>query len=744
AQRIDELRHLSRKSFSKGEIDEFAERVGKGRAREPLPKVLFSDFREWRRMLSKNIMEHSRMNKLTKEQVDEGVQKLLNRFVFIRTCEDRKLENQRLQEAVRLCKEEKKKKLTRYLSDIFFDFNDTYDSDLFAPHLAGELYVDDHVMESLIEGLYKYTFDDIDADVLGNVYEQYLASVLREGGGLREKDSKRKEMGIYYTPTYIVDYIVKNTVGELVKNAKTHEELEKIRILDPACGSGSFLIRAFSLLNGAYAKKNGGDQEMLGENVSRNAYTALTKNLFGVDLDPKAVEIAELNLLLRAARKRGRLPLLSSNIKRGNSLISGTPEELEKYFGKQWKEKHPFNWGEEFAEVMNGGGFDVVIGNPPYMNVKRGYFEDEKKWLEDRYETAKGQYDLYRLFLERAIKLCKDGGFISFIIPRRAATNENEIALRRFILDRCKIVKIAECGAAFEDASVENVIFVLQKCSDEKNREENAMLGVKLSTGAETEISKVVQKQFRTENNLTFNIGADKKVRSLLSKIEDNGKPFSDFFETTRGIEAGKKDACVTTNKTEFPLLRGEDVGKYSIKFAGIYCKFSSKDQVKFKPETMYRVPEKLLVRRVGSSLISTVDRDGFFNLNTIYNSIPKGSVSVTFCAAILNSRLINFWFKQKFVLSEKIFPYVRISQLNQIPIPVSDVDSIKKQIESLADKMLDLNRRLNEFGDKQTSERQNLEEEIQRTDRQIDELVYKLYGITEEERKTIEESLKA
>jgi type I restriction-modification system DNA methylase subunit len=467
-ERLDELLKLSKEGFASGELDNYAEKVGKGKKREPITKKLFSDLRQWRKELSSNIAGHSRMNKLDSEQIEEGVQKLLNRFVFIRTCEDRGLENQKLREAVRICREENKKRLMRYLGDVFDEFNEVYDSDLFAPHLAGELYIDNAVLERIIEGMYSYRFNDIDADVLGNVYEQYLAAGIGEKGQLRDKKMIRKEMGIYYTPTYIVDYIVKNTLGELIGKAKNASELSKIRVLDPACGSGSFLIRAFETLGKAYAKTNGGDNEMLTENVSRNAYDILTKNLHGVDLDAKAVEIAELNLLLRAARRRGRLPLLSENIKRGNSLISGTPEEMEKYFGKHWEQKHPFNWEEKFAEVMKEGGFDVVVGNPPYG---ADVTEEEKIYYVNKYKTTLGKINSYRLFIERTLQLLKDGGLLGLIVPNTWLSDNDSERLRKLILENYKVLKILvlpESLNVFEGVTQATTVIIIQK---QKNSE---------------------------------------------------------------------------------------------------------------------------------------------------------------------------------------------------------------------------------------------------------------------------------
>ena len=753
-ERFDDLWLLSKEAMEHGLINQVATKYGKVRPREAIDKKIFEDLMEWRSLLTKSISKNNRFDGTPEEaggRIDEAVQKILDRMVFVRVCEDRGLEEEgMLKWCITQSREEKKYSLSKYLNRQFSKLNGVYNSGLFAEHFSEKLVIDDDVLEKIINHTYvspdglQYDFSAIDADILGTVYEQYLGTLLKKTekrATLKSEKAQRKKMGIYYTPTYIVDYIVKNTLGEKLKECKTPEEVLKIKVLDPACGSGSFLIRAYDEFKHwfeSYKAKNGkgGEQTVLSSDDKKGLQTFMDRVLenciYGVDLDTKAVELAQLNLLLKAAEDRHKLPKLDHTIQNGNSLIDD-PVVAGKF---------AFKWEENFSEVFRQGGFDVVIGNPPYLNVKRGYFENEKQWLENRYETAKGQYDLYRLFWEKAIKVSKDKGHSSFIIPRRAVINENEIALREFVLKHCKIMKIAECGAAFEDASVENVIFVLQKCSNEKERNENVTIGINLSSDSKQEINRVEQKQFLEENNFVFNVAANKIVMKLLRKIESNTKPFSEFFETTRGIEAGKKDVCVSTNKNEFPLLRGEDVSRYSIDFAGVYCKFSTSESAKFKPEALYRVPEKLLIRRVGNSLIATIDKNGFFDLNTIYNAIPKSPISLGLFVAILNSNLMNFWFKQKFVLSEKIFPYVRISQLNQIPIPVSISDSLLKQINQLTEKMLELNVRMIKLGEQKTSEYHRLKEEINRMDVHINELVYEIYNITENEKKAIEESL--
>ncbi|MCK5282828.1 MAG: N-6 DNA methylase, partial [Nanoarchaeota archaeon] len=260
--RFEQLWLLSRESLVKGLIDKEAEKWGKKAKKIPVDKQLLSDLTRFRELLTKNILKNNSKKELTSDELDEAVQRLLDRLLFIRTLEDKQLEAPVLQALVR---EDKHKKVYKKLNDLFREIDDIYNSKLFRPHLCEELVIDDELLEKIISGLFKtsdntvhYDFGAIDADVLGNMYEQYLGHILKKTAKrakLTSGKAHRKEQGIYYTPTYVVDYIVKNTVGELVKNKKF--DLKNIKVLDPACGSGSFLMKAFDYLVTLDKKKNG-------------------------------------------------------------------------------------------------------------------------------------------------------------------------------------------------------------------------------------------------------------------------------------------------------------------------------------------------------------------------------------------------------------------------------------------------------------------------------------------------------
>lgn len=297
---FDKLWLLSKESFEKGLLDKEAELYGKKSKKIPVDKQLLADFTRFREMLSKDITKLNLDKGLTEEELDESVQRILDRLIFIRNCEDRELEARKLMPALREWESRGRKgQLLKQLRAAFNYFDEQYNSKLFQEHLCDSLEISDNVLNEVVYGLYQtkdkavyYDFSAIEADVLGNIYEQYLGHILRKTAKrakVTESRARRKEHGIYYTPPYIVDYIVRNTLGELLKRRRPNE-IEKIRVLDPACGSGSFLIKSFDILN-EYWKEKDKDyaQAQLDTTGQGTTFTRKTKilqnNIFGVDLD---------------------------------------------------------------------------------------------------------------------------------------------------------------------------------------------------------------------------------------------------------------------------------------------------------------------------------------------------------------------------------------------------------------------------------------------------------------------------
>lgn len=448
---FDELwSFLSKEGFEHGLLDKVAEKWGKKRKRITIDKQLLDDFMHFRIILSDDI---TKLNKeLTIKDVDEAVQKMLDRLVFIRSCEDKELEEVQLW-SIRAERMEKQK--IRRLRQTFSYYVKRYNSKIFVDSLCDKVDVDNSVLDEIIDGLYwtkdrteKYDFSFIEADVLGSIYEQYLGHILKKA----EKDARlidgsehRKQMGIYYTPTYVVDYIVKNTLGKLLENKKIKPE--KIKVLDPACGSGSFLTKAYD----SFIKQDKGlaqtRLDLGGEDVKyARKMSILENNIYGVDLDKQAIEITNLDLFLKIATRGKKLPQLP-NIKQGNFLIDDP-----KIAGDL-----AFKWKEKFPEIIRKGGFDVIIGNPPYIFAREKIDEKQKEFFIQNYETSEYQLNTYILFIERSIKLLKKNGTLGFIIPDAWLKVESATKLRKFMLENTYIKKIIHIrGGTFAGVGVES------------------------------------------------------------------------------------------------------------------------------------------------------------------------------------------------------------------------------------------------------------------------------------------------
>jgi type I restriction-modification system DNA methylase subunit len=725
---------LSRSACEARLLDKEAMEWGRKLRKIKVGEQLLNELTSLRRILTSDILTQNPEKLLPVPDLDEAVQRLIDRLLFIRTVEDRQLEEPVLHSLIRETDRSDRFTLWQQLRRTFREYDGVYNSKLFDLHLIDELLVGNLAISEVIESLYhsptskvQYDFSAIDADVLGNIYEQYLSHVLRrtpQHAKVEEKFSRRKEQGIYYTPTYVVDYIVRNTLGSVLKTAKK-SAAERLRVLDMACGSGSFLLKAFDLLD-EYHRARNPDYTQTHLDLDSDSTKITTKsrilqsNLYGVDLDSKAVEITQLNLLLKAAEVKHRLPDLRNNIRIGNSLIDDPAVS----------EVQSFPWEVKFERIMAEGGFDVIIGNPPYLNVKRGFFKNEQEWLERRYSaTAQGQYDLYRLFVQHGIELLKPGGSLGFIIPRRAFTNENEVFLRRYILDHCTLELLADAGAAFESAAVETGILVLRKGEAAPKhlvrRERLPVDGTQVIP-----LEPIAQESILNDSNLTFNLQTSKQSEGILRKIEADAINLGELTRITRGVEAGKRSPFITDRNTGFPLIFGEEVTPFCITWRRKWIQFQPNDTITFKPLTLYSQRPKTLIRRVGNELIAALDYDGRVVLNTLYVVATSEKVSPEYLTGLVNSEVIRYWFRNRFVLTEKLFPYVRISQLDRLPVKVRPT----KELDILVKRLTEVYNSIQTGGEGRTDAHSERLLEVARLKAKIDDLCYDIYGLNRKE----------
>ncbi|MDP1624199.1 MAG: N-6 DNA methylase [bacterium] len=771
-------------------LDIEAEKVGRKIKRQPVSQSLFADLKKWRAELYQQLHGYNRL--YSPAQIDEAVLRILNRMIFIRTAEDRQVEQQRLLPLLReLTIEKKRTQLPQKLIELFREMDSIYNSELFAPHFSEELECTFPPFEEMITGLneknyVRYNFNALEADVLGTVYEQYLGSIVTEqtddlqasfiaAAHVEEKRTKRKSQGIYYTPAFVTKYIVQQTVGKHLEENGYNPKPP--RVLDLACGSGSFLIEAFDFIDDFVAKQRGHAQKGEVDFYDRARQLEVLKScIFGVDKDKQAVEVARLNLLLRGLHSREKLPMLE-NIRHGNSLISGTPEELQEFFGENWKSKEALNWEESFETVMNDGGFDIIIGNPPYIRANN-MNKDDREFFQTsgQFTTLTGKYDIYILFLEKAIRLLKTGGRLGFIIPYPfLSQNYGEIA-RRMILQNCLIESIYDLSEykVFKEAAVATVVLILRKVSqfDRENYIKVLKPNPDPSELLEWEIKQSV---FNSSHQNMFRLTASVAASSLSEKMASISKPLSDFAYVGIGIDV--HDSKTGSDKSERihkkakakhykPYVEGKEIGRYIPPFWSRYLEYLPEKMHRPKYPELFET-EKILVQVVvgREGIIATLDKDNLYAEQSLSVIVPKYVLaptgkkdteatkeqillskkhSLNYILGVLCSKLINWYFN--LWLSDEL--HVVPENLRQLPIRLIDFSkssekSAHDEIVKLVEKMLNLQKEYSSLRPEEEHDKfRDLEKKISRLDDDIDERVYKLYGLSDEEINIVKGSL--
>jgi len=628
----------------------------------------------------------------------------------------------------------------------FRELDAVYNSNLFSEHPFENWEEFSGATEKVIDILhgkqnyFEYDFSVIPADVLGSVYENYLGYKLQQsksnlfGQGVElSKDSKkRKEQGIYYTPRFIVDYIVQHALGPILDKCTSIDDLHKVKVLDPACGSGSFLVAAFNFIIRKY--------ESFG--IKGDALTKiqiLKNNIYGVDLDERAVELARLNLLLNTFDSQFKLPDLGSNIKHGNSLISGSDEELKKYFGSNFRDKVPFNWQEQFPEVFKQGGFDCVIGNPPWG---AGINNEEKGYFKNNFVSGKGIIDTYALFIEKSLSLLTNNGGLAFVLPDIILL-KNYPQIRKIILDICKIRNIYYTGMAFKGVNLDTVVLNLLKEKNAKLREDN-LISV-LNEDREIDIKQDI---FQKNDGFKFNLFFDDKTIDLKRKLDKNSVPLGEILEIHEGVHSGNireklfLDKSISKNCKKM-LFKGIEIERYCKNWGGNYINYDKTLINKKNGEyanlgrDKYYSNKKILVRRTGDKIIATIDDEKYIVSNNFFVLYGKENFKFNLRSilAILNSKLGTWYFTAIQPRKGKLFAEIKINHLRQMPVH-NNLE--KSKLIELVNYQLSSNEHVKKTV-KNSNEWQKLKDEITKTDKKIDEEVYKLYGLTEGEIKIIE-----
>ncbi|MFA4864949.1 MAG: N-6 DNA methylase, partial [Bacteroidales bacterium] len=479
---------FSKEHVLKGSFDKFVQSDTHKKGTATVDKEFLQSLDNWRTYLATSISWNNKG--LDEDEINFAVQQTIDRIIFLRIAEDRSVEPYgNLKNAL------KQGEYYQNLFSIFREADEKYNSGLFdfkKDKISQALKIDNKIIKTIINELYypecPYEFSVLSVEILGSAYEQFLGKVIRitpaHHAKIEEKSEVRKAGGVYYTPQYIVDYIVKNTVGKLTEG-KTPNEISSLKIVDPACGSGSFLIGAYQYLldwhknyytgDGKVSKGNKGNPLTPDGNLTTSEKKRiLLNNIYGVDIDVNAVEVTKLSLLLKCLEGETEasistqfrlfnervLPTLDENIKSGNSLIDTDfyAGEFELGFEKKIK---PFNWQKAFPEVFKQGGFDIVIGNPPYGAL---FSENEFIYFKNRYQTAVWRGESYLMFIEQGLRLLQPDGLLGFIIPDTLLNLGFTQLARELLLRNSNIKEIVGLPSnVFSGATVDTIILLTEK-----------------------------------------------------------------------------------------------------------------------------------------------------------------------------------------------------------------------------------------------------------------------------------------
>lgn len=820
-----------------------------------IEKKFYNEYKEIRFKIFENIRKN---NPTVNENIlIEKVQKLLDRFLFICFCEDKGLlPNNSYEKIVQR---------GEAFGDIFESFkmlcnwinigspkNDInkFNGGLFkSDDVLDTLIVDDEVFKEM-EKISLYDFDsEMNENILGHIFEQSINDIEElkkslSGEEYDSKKSKRKKDGIFYTPKYITKYIVENSIknwlddrrrelGEdelpeltesdmkfdvykknYTKNYRKHvefwekyrEAVRNIKIVDPACGSGAFLITAFEYLLNYNKYLDEKIFDLIGTQglFSDRTKEILQNNIFGVDLNRESIEITKLSLWLKTADKDKTLATLENNIKCGNSLIDD-PEIAGEL---------AFDWEKEFPEVFENGGFDIVIGNPPYVGTKQIPVLDREYYWEKYKEILFSEMDLYELFIYQSLnKLIKKNGYLGYITPDSYFTNTSFELLRKYILEKtqiCEIIDFPYRFYPFDEVNTETSIIILHK-----NNTTNSLVNFKVS---EKNIQNLYLKDsFKNVISINKNDIIEKynkkfivNINIILDKLLKLNEKFGTYLELHKGwmsvpkkikndkfnFEKGifTKEEIEKKGLSEYcsRYLEGRDIHRYYIDNVEKYVYSNDIDKT---TKLWHYTPKLILQRIVGQNknkIFATVDLENriiFPNANLV--NLVNQNENIKFYIVILNSTLISYFYNLYYGESNTNLTKVAFEN-----IPIPNIENInQKPFIEKADKMLYLNKELQEISQKfqrmimrefnleklstklqnwyllnfdefikelskvkvklsllqkadwedyfiaEKEKSETLNNEITKTDKEIDKMVYELYGLSDDEIKVIEES---
>lgn len=827
---------FSKDAVLKGSFDKFISGNANKKGTATVDKEFLNSLDGWRTLLAETISKENKQ--LDEDELNFVVQQTLDRIIFLRICEDRSIEPYgSLQNTL------KNGEYYKNLLQEFKQADDKYNSGLFdfkKDKISYQVAINNKTLKTIINQLYypecPYEFSVLSVEILGSAYEQFLGKTItinnRGKAVIELKPEVRKAGGVYYTPQYIVDYIVRNTIGKLCEN-KLPNQVAEIKIVDPACGSGSFLLGAYQYLlnwHKDYYSQNPNKTNPLtpeGNLTTSEKKKILLNNIYGVDIDTNAVEVTKLSLLLKCMEGETQasiahqmtmfnervLPTLDDNIKSGNSLIDTDYYDNQLDFGEERKIK-PFNWQRAFPTVFNreikqpkedlkqiatkakehakkameyaieleeklytvsesamqygkkyNGGFDVVIGNPPYVTI--GGKEDnlfhkrEIEYLRMNYISNQYKPNLYAFFYERGGKIVKENGFVSFIVPRTLIDNVYYSKLRQYFVNNTTIVEILKLNyEVFDDATTGGTSICLFK--NNKNNSNNISITKDIKSVENFNLVKEIrikQSEILVGDNKSFSF-LDMTQLNLIKKISSHNK--IDFYcSVNNGVNTGN---CAEILLSDTPknsqyrkILEGKNINRYSTNWRGLWINYDStlKQKINIKDlktkqnkidfalrnEKIFNSP-KIIVRQTGDKIIANIDTEKYITRHSTHCLINEyKEINLLFLLAVLNSEVTDFFYNYLIPEKGKVFAEVKGINIKQLPVP--NVNESNKKYETLiinsVEQLLQLNK------DLQTATLETKKEQIKTKidyhEDKINLLVYQLYNLTEEEIRMVENS---
>ncbi len=793
---------FSKQAIKNGSFNRYAISKKNKKGTESVDKGFLKLLNTWREELAKHIA-------LKNENIDEYnlnivVQKLIDRLIFLRIAEDRQVEPEN-----NLYNISNLSDVYSELSTIFDKADDKYNSGLFiSEDWMKNLFIEDKILKSIIQEMYypkcPYEFSVLPLEILGKAYEQFLGKTITftrktkygHKVEIEEKPEVRKAGGVYYTPPYIVDYIVENTVGEKIKNKKPNE-IKKLTIVDPACGSGSFLIGAYDYLLKYHleyylenkTRKNKAIKAGEIYQTKTGKYKLSTKiksdilvnNIYGVDIDGQAVEVTKLSLLLKVLEDENleyseqlfraeylhMLPNLGNNIKCGNSLIGSDfydNQDLSLFGNDEMRKINTFDWEDEFSTIFADGGFDCVIGNPPWVYTKYvEWGEETKNYLSKNYlsfsssvskgkSRQSGKINLYTMFIVKSIMITKENGLFSFIVPNTILRTTTYDVIRKYILDNITIEKIVDLkDKIFDNVTASTIIFIFNKEKNENNKIDIIDNPKINNEHIVSSVNKVSQSNFLNNISYTFNIFVNDMELKVLNKINTNKDALKLFCkDNIAGIDAPKYLIVEQKNDNAFPLLEGKSIDRYITKKNTKYIIWDKENINRTRPDYLWELDKKIIIRRISGGLkplYATIDTDKNRTFASINNLVLNESCNYdyNFILALINSNVLNFFYSHNFSNKSNLTVNISKTFLENLPIPKLDIGSeVDKtrhdKIVSLVNQILIAQKDL--YNTTIESDKKFIKQKVDLLDRQINNEVYKLYDLDAKDIDIIESSI--